>query len=421
VAYDAIIVGTRVAGAATAMLLARQGLRVAAVDRARFPSDTLSTHQVQVPGAALLRRWGLLDRLSAAGTPSSRTLTFTTGSTVLHGAFPAVDGVSEVYSPRRTLLDQSLVDAARDAGAEIHEGFIVEGLLDRDGRLGGIRGTVKGGPARKLRAPLVIGADGKNSTVAKAVRARAYRTRPASTAACYGYFADLPTNGGEVYQCPDRLVGLWPTNAGLTIVYLGIPAAGFPRLRADLDANFRATVGAVGDLAERLAAARPVEHLRATVDLPNTLRQPAGPGWALVGDAGLVMDPITGQGIGNALCDADSLAAAVVAGLGGTRPLAAALREYHRARDAARRPMYDLTTKLAAFRPDPAGDLLFPAIAGDPEQVSRFLGVLTGAVPVGDFFAPGNLRRLLGVRGLARLLFAGLRPPARPPAPAPAA
>jgi 2-polyprenyl-6-methoxyphenol hydroxylase-like FAD-dependent oxidoreductase len=412
--YDAIIVGSRVAGAATAMLLARHGLRVAAVDRARFPSDTLSTHQVQVPGVALLRRWGLLDRLVAAGTPASATLSFSNGDTVLRGAYPAVDGVAAVLSPRRTLLDQTLVEAARDAGAEIQEGFIVEGLLDG----GGVRGTAKGGPARELRAPLVIGADGKNSTVARAVGARTYRTRPASSAACYGYFADLPVTGGEVYQYPDRLIGLWPTNDGLTIVYLGVPASRFAYLRADLDARFRATVGAAGDLRERLAAARQVEHLRATVDLPNTLRRPAGPGWALIGDAGLVMDPITGQGIGNALRDADALAAAVLAGLGGTRPLSAALRDYHRARDAARRPMYDLTTRLAAFRPDPGAATLFPAIAGDPEQVTRFLGVLTGAVPVGEFFAPGNLRRLLGVRGLARLALAGLRPPTRRLAPA---
>jgi 2-polyprenyl-6-methoxyphenol hydroxylase-like FAD-dependent oxidoreductase len=408
--YDVIVVGTRVAGAATAMLLARRGLRVAAVDRARFPSDTLSTHQVQLPGVALLRDWGLLDRLAAA-TPASTTLSFTAAGVTVHGAYPSVDGVHAVYSPRRTLLDSVLVDAARVAGVQLHEGFTVTELTADEGRISGVRGHARGtGAARQLCAPLVIGADGKHSSVARAVGAGTYRARPAASAACYGYFADLPVTGGEVYQLPDRLVGLWPTGDGLTIVYLAVPAAAFPALRADLDAGFRAAVGAVADLGERLAAARPAEHLRATVDLPNLFRRPAGPGWALAGDAGLVMDPISGQGIGNALRDAAALADAVLAGLGGSGSLTAALAGYHRARDTARRPMYDLTTRLAAFRPDPVGAVLFPAIAADPAQSSRFLGVLTGAVPVDEFFSVRNLRRLVGVRGLARIVVGAARP-----------
>jgi 2-polyprenyl-6-methoxyphenol hydroxylase-like FAD-dependent oxidoreductase len=87
--FDVIVVGARVAGAATAMLLARAGIRVLAVDRARFPSDTLSTHQVHVPGVARLNRWGLLDRLSAAGTPPTRRVRFDAGHVVLEGRFPS--------------------------------------------------------------------------------------------------------------------------------------------------------------------------------------------------------------------------------------------------------------------------------------------------------------------------------------------
>jgi 2-polyprenyl-6-methoxyphenol hydroxylase-like FAD-dependent oxidoreductase len=411
--YDVIVAGARVAGSATAMLLARAGLRVLAVDRARFPSDTLSTHQVQLPGVALLRRWGLLDEIVARGTPAARTLAFDAGSAVLRGAYPAADGVDAVYSPRRTLLDALLVDAARTAGATVEEGFVVDGLTGDGDRVTGIRGRVKGGPERTFAARMVVGADGKHSTVARLAGARAYRVRPSASAACYAYFADLPVTGGEVYNRPDRMVGLWPTGDGLTIVYLGLPAAAFPALRADLTGNFRAAVSAVGDLGERLAAARLVEHVRGTTDLPAQFLRPYGPGWALAGDAGLVMDPITGQGIGNALRDADALSAAIVAtldGSGGRRALPA----YHRRRDAERRPMYDLTAGLAAFRPDPAGATLFPAIAADPAQVSRFLGVLTGMVPVGEFFTPGNLRRVVGTRGLLRMLSARVRRPSAP-------
>jgi glycine/D-amino acid oxidase-like deaminating enzyme len=98
--YDVVVVGTRVAGAATAMLLARQGLRGLAVDRASFPSDTVSSHQLQVPGAALLQRWGLLGRLTAAGTPPARRVRFDAGDgLVIDGRFPAYDGVDALYSP----------------------------------------------------------------------------------------------------------------------------------------------------------------------------------------------------------------------------------------------------------------------------------------------------------------------------------
>jgi hypothetical protein len=123
--HDVIIVGARVAGAATAMLLARQGVRVLVTDRVRFPSDTISSHQVQVPGIARLHRWGLLGRLRAAGTPPTSQVRFDAGDVVLHGRFPACQGIDELYSPRRTVLDTLIVDAA---GAEVREQFRVEEL-----------------------------------------------------------------------------------------------------------------------------------------------------------------------------------------------------------------------------------------------------------------------------------------------------
>src|SRR5215470_1480359 len=122
--YDVIVVGTRVAGAATAMLLARQGLRVLAVDRVSFPCDTISSHQLQVPGVVLLKQWGLLGPLVAAGTPPARQVCFDAGGgLVMNGRFPAYQGVDALYSPRRTLLDSILVEAAREAGAEVRENF----------------------------------------------------------------------------------------------------------------------------------------------------------------------------------------------------------------------------------------------------------------------------------------------------------
>jgi flavin-dependent dehydrogenase len=141
--HDVIIVGARVAGSATALLLARRGLKVLVLDRATFPSDTLSTHQVQVPGVARLARWGILDAILEAGTPVTRNARFDQGQAVLTGRFPACDGTDFMCSPRRMLLDRVLVDAARAAGAEVRENFTVGELLRDNGTVTGVRGREK--------------------------------------------------------------------------------------------------------------------------------------------------------------------------------------------------------------------------------------------------------------------------------------
>ncbi len=401
--HDVIIVGTRAAGAATALLLARRGLNVLAVDRATFPSDTLSTHQVQVPGTARLARWGLLDTILAAGTPATRTVRFDQGAAVLTGRIPACDGVDVMCSPRRTLLDKVLVDAARAAGAELRENFVVEELLG-DGRITGVRGREKDGPPVTEDAALVIGADGKHSMVAKAVGAAAYRDKPPLSMAAYTYWAEVPVSGGELYGRPGCAVGAWPTNDGLLMTYVAWPAAKFEEFRRDVPGNFMRTLDAVG-LGERIRAGRQAERIRATPDLPNFFRKPHGPGWALVGDAGLVLDPITGQGISDAFRDAELLADAVAAGLGGTRPLGETLAGYQRARDRAAKPMYDFTARLATIAPpSPAELALFQALSRRQEDADQFVGVLTGAVPLREFMSPVNNVRLVGVRGMARLV-----------------
>jgi flavin-dependent dehydrogenase len=418
--YDVIVVGARVAGSTTAMLLARRGLRVLVVDRASFPSDTLSTHVIQVPGVARLARMGLADRIRATGTPAVSSVRFETGRVRFEGRYPAFDGVAEVLAPRRTVLDRILVDAAREAGAEVRENVTVEHLDVEGGRVVGIRGRGGSGQGVTERAGLVVGADGKHSIVAKGVRAEATRTDGARSIAYYTYWENVPLRGGALHTDDARSLGVWPTNDGLVVTYLGLPASAFPAFRSDVEASFLRNVDATGELGEIVRAGRRVERFYGTADLPNRVSHPVGPGWALVGDAGLVMDPITGQGIGHAVRDAELLSEAVVEKLGGGRKGDRALADYERTRDRSTIPMYSLTLDLASIRPQTAAErALFESLATRQDQVDRFLGVLTGSVEIGSFFNPLNLVRLVGLRGFARLAAARRNPPPEAPREAP--
>jgi 2-polyprenyl-6-methoxyphenol hydroxylase-like FAD-dependent oxidoreductase len=394
--YDVIVIGARVAGASTALLLARRGLNVLVVDRAGFPSDTLSTHQVQVPAAARLKRWGILPQIEAAGTPPTRRVRFDPGPVVLDGRFPAVDGVDALYSPRRRLLDTLLVDAARESGAEVREHFAVDELLFSGGAVTGIRGRERGRPPVRETAPLVVGADGRHSMVAKGVGADAYHVKPPLSVAYYTYWSGVEMEGGEMYGRGRRLMGAWPTNDELVMTYVAAPADEFGTFRADPEGNLLRAFDASGALGERIRAGERAERMYGTADLHNRFHRPFGPGWALVGDAGLLMDPVTGQGIADAFRDAELLTDAIAGAHEGRSTLEAALAGYQERRDAAARPMYELTTDLASFGPpDPAFLQLLQALERRPAEIDRFLGVLAGIEPLPEYFASAAVRDML--------------------------
>ncbi len=403
--YDAIVVGARVAGSATALLLARQGRRVLLLDRAAFPSDTVSSHQVQVPGVARLRRWGLLDRIRERGTPPTRDVRIDLDGVVMTGRFPAFDGVDALYSPRRQLLDTLLLEAAREAGAEVRENFRVEELLWERGRVIGIRGRERVGRAVTEHARLVIGADGKRSTVAKVAGARSYRERPPLAFASYTYWAGLQIGPGEYYQRPGRVVAVFPTNDDLVMVYTAQPIGEFDHFRTDPDGHYLKTLDLCGDLGDRARNAERAERLRTTPDQPNRLRVSHGPGWALVGDAGAVMDSITAQGITNALRDAELLATAI----GQDQDL----ERHRRSRDAAIGPIYDFTVRTAEFRPTRRAErIFFERVAARQAETDRFLGAFAGITSPTAYFRPARALRTLGLQGIAQL--AGTRKPPPP-------
>jgi flavin-dependent dehydrogenase len=343
--YDVVVVGARPAGAATALLLARQGRRVLVLDRDRYGTDTLSTHALMRGGVFLLSRWGLLDRIVDSGAPAVRRTRFDYGTEAVTITIKPSDGVPALYAPRRTVLDPVLVDAAVAAGAEVRYGVAVTGLIrDGAGRVAGVRGRAKSGAAVEARARLTVGADGVRSAVARAVDAKVLRVGESGGTVVYGYWSELPVDGYEWFYRPGYAAGFIPTNAGQVCVFAGAPASTAPLpYRQMLEA---ATGGAGG----RLDAARPPDRLRTWVGRPGFIRQASGPGWALVGDAGSFLDPLSTHGITDALRDADLLARG-------------ALDE----RDRLVGPLFDAVERIAGF-------------GWDTERIQRYLRELNAAM-----------------------------------------
>ncbi|MFJ3727330.1 NAD(P)/FAD-dependent oxidoreductase [Streptomyces sp. NPDC090045] len=392
--YDAVVVGARCAGAPTAMLLARKGYRVLLADRTTFPSDTVSTHLVHPPGLAALDRWGLLPEVIASGCPPIATYSFDFGPFTIEGS-PAGRGFPAGYAPRRTVLDKILVDAADRAGAEVREGFTVEDLVVEGDAVTGIRGHGAGGKSVTEYARVVVGADGAHSLVARTVGAAAYAEKPKLQCSYYAYWTGLPMDGRfETYVRPDRAFAAWPTNDGLTVVICGVPMRDFETNRADIEAGYLATLGLVPSFADRVASARRVERLVGAA-VPNFLRRPYGPGWALVGDAGYLKDFITAQGIQDAFRDAELCVRALDRTFAGERTFDAAMKDYQESRDGQVLPMYEFTTELATLDPPPPQMLqVLGAVSRSGPAMDGFARVAAGVTSPAEFFAPESVGAL---------------------------
>ena len=393
--YDAIVVGARAAGSSTAMLLARKGYRVLAVDRATFPSDTLSTHYLQSPGMALLNEWRLADRVAQVADPIDR-LTFDLGGLVLSGF--AANGPDHSYGPRRITLDKILVDAAREAGAEVREGFSVSEFLVENGAIVGVRGRSKNGAEVTEKASIVIGADGRHSRLARAVGAEHYNEKPVLSAGYYSYFSGIDAhNALTVYPRGDRVVGVQATNHGQTLIFVQTPPGEFTEFRKDIEGNFMAALGLVDGLRERVAEGTREERFYGTVDVANFFRKPFGRGWALVGDAGHAHDPTLAHGISGAFRDANLLTEAIDKVFSGNAAYDEAMAAYQRRRDDAAMPIYEVIAEFASFQPPPPEQAeIMAALVGNQPQLDRFMGVLCGTVSPADFFSPANVAAILG-------------------------
>jgi len=353
--YDAIVVGGRVGGAATAMLLARGGMRVLVIEAARPGTDTLSTHALMRGGVLQLHRWGLLDAVVDAGTPAILSTEFAYGDEIEAVDIRPSTGISALRAPRRTVLDPLLLEAARAAGAEVCIPARVTRLLTDGGTVRGVEGIERGTGTRfRATAPLTIGADGRNSTVAQAVDADFRRRGTASGAIIYGYFPGLPSDRYHWSYRPGVTAGVVPTGDGLACVWAGTASARFAQQRSTgLDATYRSLLAeAAPQLARSIGAAPPVGTLRGFPGQPGWIRASAGPGWALVGDAAYFKDPITAHGITDALRDAELLARAVLEAPRSGQAQLNALRDYERTRDRLSEPLFDITERIASYHWD---------------------------------------------------------------------
>jgi len=392
--FDAIVVGARCAGAPTAMLLARAGYRVLLVDRSERGTDTLSTHVIHQPGVAALARWGVLDRIRATGCPPLDRVLYRVEDVRLEGSSRGVDGQRAAYAPRRHLLDPVLADAAAAAGAELRTRCQVTGLVhDDSGRVRGVR-LRHGGRESTEYARLVIGADGMRSTVAALCNAPYTRREPRMTCAYYAYWERVP-GPLELYERPGGWVASVPTNDDATLVLAYYPQSRFEEVRANAEHAYLEQIrGTAPALYERLRDKRRLERLRGTGRQENFFRQAAGPGWALVGDAGHHKDSITARGITDAFLQAESLTGHIGDDLRDEARLDAALQAYAEARDAEMAEGYQATLSAARLETNPRRLSLLRAVQSDPDLTSTYFDVFAGVEPATALYTPRLLTRL---------------------------
>jgi flavin-dependent dehydrogenase len=303
--HDVVVVGARAAGAATALLLARLGHDVVLLDRAIFPADTLSTHQIARTGVVQLHRWGLLQSVLDSGAPAIREVTFTVGDESTIRAIKDKAGVDLLVAPRRYILDTLVADAAAQAGADVRLGVTVTGVrLDDAGQATGVCGHDRAGNPVEIDARFVVGADGLRSRVARSVGAEVIEDRGDVGAVQYAYYTGVAWSGIELIVADRALTGVFPTHDGQACIWICSPSADAHEARRralSREEAFTAYLDRTApDLAVRLRFGRRTSAVTGMLRTPNYLRRSYGPGWALVGDAGYHRDAVTGHGLSDA-------------------------------------------------------------------------------------------------------------------------
>ncbi|WP_158609478.1 NAD(P)/FAD-dependent oxidoreductase [Kocuria soli] len=399
--YDAIIVGARVAGCATGMLLAKAGFDILVVDRDALPSDKPhSTHLIHPPGIRRLRDWGLLQDIENSGCPPIHEYGLAVGTMDLMAPLPPDGDVSTAFAPRRRVLDAILLDAAVAAGAEVRPETLATGLVYEQERVVGVR-LRSGGREVVERARLVIGADGVNSRVGTWAGAQKYLERPRRLTSIWSYWTGTSVTEVPTWRDDHNYAFAWPTNDGAVLAGVTWRSEDFKRLKIkDKEAALFGVMDRFDpQLAAQMRVGERIEEWR-TGSVPNYFRESFGAGWALVGDAGYCRDPSTAAGITDALRSAEYLAEEIICAWEGKVSEEQALARYEYRRNVRQRPIYEYTTDFARLDPYPS-DVL--EIMTKASSVPRFAQGLTGLFaqtqdPL-EFFSPHNMSQILRETG----------------------
>ncbi|HUQ60536.1 NAD(P)/FAD-dependent oxidoreductase [Lentzea sp.] len=379
--YDVIVVGARVAGSSTALQFARAGYRVLMVDRARFPSDKLSTLYVHQPGVDRLARWGVLDTVVATGCPALDRAVYQVADVRLTGCSLPAGDQRAAYAPRRHLLDKILIDAAVAAGVEFREGTSVSGVVFDGDRATGVE--FRGGSSRE-HAHLVVGADGMRSATAKHLGAPHVVQDPLGTCAYYSYWTGLPADF-ELYERPGNWIGVVPTNDA-TLIASYSPQADFDAVRADPQAHYLESIRTTAPaLYERAMAGEQVDRMHGSGDQQNFFRQASGPGWALVGDAAHHKDSITARGINDAFWQAELLTTAVGDALHDPAALDKRLAAYADDLLDGLFECYRNTLVVAQLEVTEHKLTMLRAVAQSPSLTDRYFATASGVLSVEEF------------------------------------
>jgi 2-polyprenyl-6-methoxyphenol hydroxylase-like FAD-dependent oxidoreductase len=375
---DVVVVGARAAGAATALLLARLGHDVVLLDRAVFPADTVSTHQLARPGVVQLHRWGLLQAVLDSGAPAIRQVALTAAGETVTRRVRNKAGVDLLVAPRRYILDTLVVEAAAADGADVRMGVTIAGVhLDEAGRAAGVYGHDATGAPVQVDARFVVGADGLRSRVARSVGAEVVEDRGDGGATQYAYYAGVPWSGIELIATDRALTGVFPTHDRQACVWICGPSADARRARRAAESREAAFTTylerTAPEVAERLRTGRRTSPVNGMLRMPNHIHTAHGPGWALVGDAGYHRDAVTGHGLSDAYRDAELLAVALDQTLRGDTSESTALANFQNQRDKALRDVFELTCELVGYPP-------VPTFVELQKQLSRAIDVEASAL-----------------------------------------
>lgn len=332
----------------------------------------MSTHFIHPYGMLILAELGLADRVQAVATP------ITTMVNTFEGERASFDVETPGTCPRRTELDAILLDGARESGAEVRLQTRVVDVLREGERVVGVIAQDRDGNRSELRARVVVGADGRHSTIADLVSAEKYLSYDGPRIAYWAYwprpswYSDAAYGEHRTHLFFDGVEFRWsfPTNRDQLILGVGAPQADLPLWKADPRAVLRAKLREHPFFA-RLVDAEPISKTLGITKAEFFFRRAAGPGWALVGDAGLFKDPTPGLGISDALRDARALSAAIVEGSD------AALERYWRQRDVDSLELFSMAQDMGEIEyNNPVTQLVMRKAARSPELRRRFVDVL---------------------------------------------